>query len=210
MELMYTRFDITHMLIPVLARICFAGGGITWLHVVISTQTSSTYNTNNLDENFTYRLYRSQYYHYASLTRVYIFFTVQEEYFRNNRHKNPENLRNRCNFCEHPQPRYKPHPNITLVLPEFKYLLHKKCLPGCFAVQSKTTKKMTHDGNTLKINVSITNDMECEGYSSRDVGGKSNPLKATGNTVGDSTSKSFGQGKNINKSAGPSSELRKT
>ena len=176
--------------------------------VVISTQTSSTYNTNNLDENFTYRLYRSQYYHYASLTRVYIFFTVKEAYFRNNSHKNPENLRNRCNFCEQPQPRYKPHPNISdisVVMPEFKYLPHNKCLPGCFAVQSKTTKKMTHDVNGGVYEVLITNDTQCKDYSSR---GKSNSLKATGNTVGDSTSKSFGQGKNVNKSVGPSGELR--
>ena len=131
---------------------------------------------------------------------------MQEAYFRNNRHKNPENLRNRCNFCEHPQPRYKPHPNITLSLPEFKYLLHNKCLPGCFAVQSKTTEKITYYGYTGKVNVSITNDTQCEDYSSR-VGGKSSSLKATGNTFGDSTSKSFGQGKNINISAGPSSEF---
>ena len=135
---------------------------------------------------------------------------MQEEYFRNNSHKNPENLRNRCNFCEHPQPRYEPHPEISLALPQFKYLLHKKCLPGCFAVQSETTKKMTHDGNEGKVYVSITNDTQCEDYSSRVVGEKSDSLKATGNTVGDSTSKSFGQGKNINISAGPSSELRKT
>ena len=132
---------------------------------------------------------------------------MQEEYFRNNSHKNPENLRNRCNFCEHPQPRYKPHPNISFVKAEFMYLPHNKCLPGCFAVQSETTKKMTHDVNTCKINVSITNDIQCEDYSSR---GKSNSLKATGNTVGDSTSKSFGQGNNVNKSVGPSGELRKT
>ena len=183
-------------------------GGGGYFAVVIFAQTSFTYNTNNLDENFTYRLYRSQYYNYTSLIRVYIFFTVQEEYFRNNSHKNPENLRNRCNFCEHPQPRYEPHPEISLALPQFKYLLHKKCLPGCFAVQSKTTKKMTHDGNK-KIYVSITNDTQCEDYSSR-VGGKSSSLKATGNTFGDSTSKSFEQGKNVNISAGPSSELRKT
>ena len=136
---------------------------------------------------------------------------MQEAYFRNKSHKNPENLRNRCNFCEHPQPKYEPHPNITFVKPEFKYLLHKKCLPGCFAVQSETTKKIiTYDVNDMVYEVPITNDIQCEDYSSRDVGGKSNPLKATGNTVGDSTSKSFGQGKNINISAGPSSELRKT
>ena len=198
------------MLIPVVARIYFAGGG-GYFAVVIFAQTSFTYNTNNLDENFTYRLYRSQYYNYTSLTRSYIFFTVQEEYFRNNSHKNPENLRNRCNFCEHPQPRYVPHPNISLALPEFKYLLHKKCLPGCFAVQSEKHQKVeTHDVSSVVHKVSITNDTQCEDYSSRVVGGKSDSLKATGSTFRDSTSKSFGQGKNINKSAGPSSELRKT
>ena len=57
------------MLIPVVARIYFAGGG-SYLAVVISTQTSSTYETYNLDENFTYRLYRSHYYNYAYLTRA--------------------------------------------------------------------------------------------------------------------------------------------
>ena len=122
---------------------------------------------------------------------------MKEAYFRSNRHKNPENLRNRCNFCESPQPRYKPHPNISFVKPEFKYLLHEKCLPGCFAVKSETTEKMTHDVNGGVYEVLITHDTQCKDYSSRVVGGKSNFLKATGNTVGDSTSKSFGQGKNV-------------
>lgn len=114
-------------------------------------------------------------------------------YFRNKSHKNPENLRNRCDFCEHPQPRYKPHPNINDILPEFKYLLHKQCLPGCFAVQSNTTTE-TNNGN-LMVNVVVTDDIQCEDYNRRVVDGKSNSLKATRKTFGDFTGTLFELGK---------------
>ena len=48
------------------------------------------------------------------------FRVVSEDYFVSKRHNNPENLRNRCDFCKRPQPRYKSHPNKHVILPKYK------------------------------------------------------------------------------------------
>lgn len=98
-------------------------------------------------------------------------FAVSEDYFRRKRQNNPENLRNRCDFCKSPQPRYKPHPNIKYALLIFKYMPYTKCLPGCFAVKSSTVMRLTYYYFGFTENVSMSSDMQCETYDSRD-GGK--------------------------------------
>ena len=120
---------------------------------------------------------------------VSIFFTVSEKDFKIQKQHNPENLRNRCDFCKSPQPRYKPNPKIQDVSPELKYLSHKQCLPGCFATNSSTIVKNATLITGTQERVQITNDTECEVYAPRE----NNPQSPKDS--GKLASKSFEQGK---------------
>ena len=120
---------------------------------------------------------------------VSIFFTVSEKDFKNQKQHNPENLRNRCDFCKSPQPRYKPHPKIQEVSPELKYLSHKQCLPGCFATNSNTIVEHFPLITGKQERVEITNDIECEVYAPRE--NNSQPSNCSGKLA----SKTFEQGK---------------
>ena len=117
-----------------------------------------------------------------------IFFAVSEKDFKIQKQHNPENLRNRCDFCKSPQPRYKPNPKIQDVSPELKYLSHKQCLPGCFATNSNTIVERVTLITGKQESVSITNDIECEVYAPR--GNNPQPPKDSGKSI----SKSFEQG----------------
>ena len=119
-----------------------------------------------------------------------IFFTVSKKNFKIQKQHNPENLRNRCDFCKSPQPRYKPHPKIRVVFPQHKYLSYKQCLPGCFATNSNTTVEhfpLITGGKQERVE--ITNDIECEVYAPRKI--VQNPPKG----LKKSANKSFGKGK---------------
>ena len=122
---------------------------------------------------------------------VSIFFTVSKKDFKIQKQHNPENLRNRSDFCKSPQPRYKRHPKIQDVFPQHKYLSYKQCLPGCFATNSNTTVKHFPliTGTHKSVHVNITNDTECEVYAPRE--NNSQPSNCSGKLA----SKSFKQGK---------------
>ena len=111
------------------------------------------------------------------------FRLVSEDYFVSKCHNNPENLRNRCDFCKRPQPRYKSHPNKHVILPKYKYLPYTKCLPGCFAVNSSKIEVQTFlpQRADTPINITVTSDTQCEAYDSQKHK-ISNKLPLTGET----------------------------
>ena len=114
---------------------------------------------------------------------------MSEKDFKIQKQHNPENLRNRCDFCKSPQPRYKRHPKIQDVRPQHKYLSYKQCLPGCFATNSNTIVERVTLITGKQESVSITNDIECEVYAPRE----NNPQSPKDS--GKLASKSFEQGK---------------
>ena len=117
-----------------------------------------------------------------------IFLTDSEE-FKSQRLRNPENLRNRCDFCKSPQPRYKAHLHTDSTFSKSKYLLQTQCLPGCFATTVNTTNvEVGHTSQNSKV-VSIQDDIECDVYAPRE--NNLEPPKA----LGSSASKLFEQGK---------------
>ena len=119
-----------------------------------------------------------------------IFLTDSEE-FKSQRLRNPENLRNRCDFCKSPQPRYKDHLHTNSTFSESKYLLQTQCLPGCFATTVNTTNvEVGHPSAILgREVVSIQDDIECDVYAPRE--NNIEPPKA----LRSSASKLFEQGK---------------
>ena len=121
---------------------------------------------------------------------------MSKDYFMSKRYNNPENLRNRCDFCERPQPRYKSHDKQD-ILPKYKYLLYTKCLPGCFAVNSSRVAYQTFLAHRpdKPFSISVTNDTQCEAYDSQkhDI---SNKIPLTGQTgYSEASGKTFDQGK---------------
>jgi hypothetical protein len=101
---------------------------------------------------------------------------VSEDDFKANYSKNPLNLLTDCNYCDHPQPRYKLVHNRgnAKPTPEFKFLGYKQCLPGCTVIRSPSdnfSKLIAYHINAEKFSrapVWLTNDTKCVAFDARD------------------------------------------
>ncbi|XP_028416382.1 uncharacterized protein LOC114540391 [Dendronephthya gigantea] len=89
---------------------------------------------------------------------------VSERYFLMNYHKNPNNLRREPDHCKKARRRYKLHDDHYNVLPSFKYLAYKQCLPGCVVEESqqRTIRTKLCDSSLRKIYVE--DDLKCGAY----------------------------------------------
>ena len=102
-----------------------------------------------------------------------MFLAVSEGDFKANYSKNPPNLLSKCNYCDHPQPRYKLHEDHFSVFPEYKYLGYKQCLPGCVVIRNLTSDnitKITHKTSQPKkpYPVWLISDTKCVAFDARD------------------------------------------
>lgn len=93
---------------------------------------------------------------------------VDEIEFKTKEPKNPINLwsckRSVRSYCDHPQPRYMISPLKNFALPQNKYILYTKCLPGCSRT-TNTTKipddKFTDKSGSFHPISTVFNDSHC-------------------------------------------------
>ena len=57
-------------------------------------------------------------------------FSVSKATFDISKANNPTNLRDQCDYCNNPQPRFYENPYLQ-AHPKFKHIAYKQCLPGC-------------------------------------------------------------------------------
>ncbi len=101
---------------------------------------------------------------------MWIFLAVSEGEFKAKYPNNPPNLLSKCNYCDHPQPRYKLHEGHLDIKPEFKYLGYKQCLPGCVVIRLPGDKftKTTYTTSGNNNPVLLTSDTKCVAFDARD------------------------------------------
>ena len=84
------------------------------------------------------------------------FFLVSKKEFESKYTNNPLNLLSQINYRNTPQPRYKLHPEHSSLIPESKYLLFKRCLPGSYVASTKPSDAIIYrksgNGNGKKVN----------------------------------------------------------
>jgi hypothetical protein len=89
---------------------------------------------------------------------------VSESDFNREYKKNPVNLIRRCHSdVSKPQQRYSLTHKHAEVIPKFKYLAYKQCLPGNVAFKKSTSVPITLI-NTKVMIVTHTNDISCKAY----------------------------------------------
>ena len=107
-------------------------------------------------------------------------FSVSKATFDISKANNPRNLRDQCDYCNNPQPRFyeNPHPQAQA---KFKHIAYKQCLPGCVGSPDVEVKiadtQLTHGGSKR---VNHTNHSSCEPYD----GSNKYQIKNTGSSLG--------------------------